>query len=144
MKRIFLLILFLIISNKAIASIECEVLICNKDTIGYNFISNDKVEISGLNLNVQHIFSVNHSYEVAENSILILQPLLILNKEKDSKSRPVGWIFRRTLDYVSLEYANSDWSRKFLWNCEITSLNQLKIRMKIKLNKLIKVNGKKK
>ena len=51
MKRIFSLILFVIISNKAIASVKGETLICDKDTRGYNFISKDEVKISGINLN---------------------------------------------------------------------------------------------
>ena len=44
MKRIFSLILLIIISNKAIASVEGENLICDKDTRGYNFISKDEVK----------------------------------------------------------------------------------------------------
>ena len=141
MKRIFLLILFVIISNKVIASVEGEILICDKDTRGYNFISKDEVKISGINLNELKIFFVNHLYEVAENAIYIQQPLTALDKE--ATPRPIGWIFRRNLDYVSLNYVNGDWSRNFLWSCEITSLNQLEIRMKNKLNKLKKANSKK-
>ena len=64
-----------------------------------------------------------------------------MDKEQGLTLRPIGWIFRRTLDYVSLEYVNGDWSRKFLWTCEITTSNQLKIRMKNKLNQLIKAGG---
>jgi len=141
MKRIFSLILFVIFSNEVIASVEGESIICNKDTRGYNFISKDKVKISSINLNKLVIFSVNHSYEVAENAIFIQQPITALDKEE--KSRPIGWIFRRDLDYVSLNYINGDWSRKFLWSCEITTSEQLDIRIKNKLNDLIKVNGKK-
>ena len=141
MKRIFSLILFVIISNKAIASVEGEILICDKDRRAYNFISKDVVKISGINLNELKIFSINHSYEINENAIFIQQPLKALdNKEKP---RPIGWIFRRTLDYVSLDYVNGDWSRKFLWSCETTTSEQLNIRIKNKLNELIKVNGKK-
>ena len=51
MIRIFSLILFVIISNKAIASVKGETLICDKDTRGYNFISKDEVKILGINLN---------------------------------------------------------------------------------------------
>ena len=51
MKNIFLLILFVIISNKAIASIEGENIICDKDKRGYNFISKNEVKISVINLN---------------------------------------------------------------------------------------------
>ena len=141
MIRIFSLILLIIISNKAIASLVGETLICDKDTRGYNFISQDEVKISGINLNELITFSINHSYEVAENAIFIQQPLTALGKEETS--RPIGWIFRRNLDYVSLDYVNGDWSRKFLWSCEITSSEQLEIKMKNKLNKLIKARGKK-
>ena len=140
MKRIFLLILFVIFSNEVIASIEGVTLICDKDSKGYNFISKDKVKISSINLNKLDIFSVNHSYEVAENAIFIQQPITVL--EKEEKSRPIGWIFRRNLDYVSLDYINGDWSRRFLWSCEITTSEQLNTRIKNKLNDLIKVNGK--
>ena len=141
MKRIISLILFVIFSNKVIASVEGETIICDKDTRGYNFISKDKVKISSINLNKLVIFSVNHSYEVAENAIFIQQPITALDKEV--KPRPIGWIFRRNLDYVSLDYINGDWSRRFLWSCEITTSEQLNIRIKNKLNDLIKVNGKK-
>ena len=141
MIRIFSLILFVIISNKAIASVKGETLICDKDTRGYNFISKNKVKISGINLNELKIFFVNHSYDVAENAIFIKQPLTALDKEETSK--PIGWIFRRNLDYVSLDYINGDWSRKFLWSCEITTSEQLNIRIKNKLNELIKASVKK-
>ena len=141
MIRIFSLILLIIISNKAIASLVGETLICDKDTRGYNFISQDEVKISGINLNELNIFYINHSYELTENAIFIQQPLTSFDKEETT--RPIGWIFRRNLDYVSLNYVNGDWSRNFLWSCEITSLNQLEIRMKNKLNKLKKANSKK-
>ena len=140
MKRIFSLILFVIFSNELLASVEGETIICYKDTRGYSFISKDKVKISSINLNKLDIFSVNHSYEVAENAIFIQQPITALDKEE--KPRPIGWIFRRNLDYVSLNFINGDWSRKFLWSCEITTSEQLDIRIKNKLNDLIKVNGK--
>ena len=140
MKRIFSLILLIIISNKAIASLEGETLICDKDTRGYNFISKNEVKISGINLNELNTFSVNHSYEIAENAIFIQQPLAVVDKE--ATARPIGWIFRRNLDYVSLEFFNGDWSRKFLWTCEITSSNKLEIRIKNKLNELIKASDK--
>ena len=140
MKRIFLLILLIIISNKAIASVKGETLICDKDTRGYNFISKNEVKISVINLNELNTFYINNSYELTENAIFIQQPLTSLNKEETYK--PIGWIFRRNLDYVSLDYVNGDWSRKFLWSCEITTSEQLKIRIKNKLNELIKVNGK--
>ena len=141
MKRIFSLILFVIFSSEVIASVEGETIICDKDTRGYNFISKDEVKISGINLNELNIFSINHLYEITENAIFIKQPLTALDKEETSK--PIGWIFRRNLDYVSLDYINGDWSRKFLWSCETTTSEQLNIRIKNKLNKLIKVNSKK-
>ena len=140
MKRIFSLILFVIFSYEVIASVEGETIICDKDTRGYNFISKDKVKISSIKLNKLDIFSLNHSYEVAENTIFIQQPITALDKEE--KPRPIGWIFRRNLDYVSLDYINGDWSRRFLWSCEITTSEQLNIRIKNKLNYLIKVKGK--
>jgi hypothetical protein len=137
----FSFMLFVIISNKAIASVKGETLICDKDKRGYNFISKNEVKISVINLNELNTFYINHSYELTENAIFIQQPLTSLNKEETYK--PIGWIFRRNLDYVSLDYVNGDWSRKFLWSCEITTSEQLKIRIKNKLNELIKVNGKK-
>ena len=141
MKRIFSLILLIIISNKANASVKGETLICDKDTRGYNFISKDEVKISGINLSKLNTLSTNHSYEITVNAIFIKQPLTALDKEETS--RPIGWIFRRNLDYVSLDYTNGDWSRRFLWSCEITTSEQLNIRIKNKLNDLIKDNGKK-
>ena len=141
MKRIFSFILFVMVSNNAFASLEGKALICDKDKIGYDFISNDQVKISGINLTKLNKFSINHSYELAENAIFIQQPITELNKEK--KNKPIGWVFRKTLDYVSLDYANGDWSRKFLWSCELTSSNQLEIRLKNKIDKLIKANEKK-
>mgnify|MGYP001191454910 CR=1 FL=1 len=141
MKRIFSLILLIIISNKAIASVEGEILICDKDTRGYNFISRDEVKVLGINLNELRILSINHSYEINENAIFIQQPLTVLDKEETP--RPVGWIFRRKLDYVSLDYINGDWSRKFLWSCEVTSSKQLEIRLKNKLDRLTSSSEKK-
>ena len=133
--------LFVIISNKVIASVEGDTLICDKDRRGYNFISKNEVKISGINLNELNTFYINHSYELTENAIFIQKPLTSLDKEETP--RPIGWIFRRNLDYVSLDYVNDDWSRKFLWSCEITTSEQLDIRIKNKLNELIKVNSKK-
>ena len=141
MKRIFTLILLIIISNKVIASVEDEILICNEDTRSYSFISKNEVKISVINFNKLNTSSINHSYEVSENVIFIKQPLTALDKDKIC--RPIGWIFRRNLDYVSLDYVNGDWSRKFLWSCEITTSEQLNIRMKHKLNELIKDSIKK-
>ena len=61
MKRIFSLILLIIISNKAIASVKGETLICDKDTRGYNFISKNEVKILGINLNeLKHFLLIIH------------------------------------------------------------------------------------
>ena len=136
MKRLLLFILFAIISNNAIANIKGKTLICDKDSRGYKFISKDKVLVSNINLNRLNINYINHSYELAENAILIKKPLKNFNKDKNSK--PIGWIFRRTLDYVSLDYVNRDWSRKFLWSCEITASDQLDKRLKNQIDKLKK------
>ena len=139
MLRIFLFVLFGIISNNAFANIKGKSLICDKDSRGYNFISKDKVVISIINFDEQIIFPVNHSYELSENAIFIQQPINVLNQEK--KTKLIGWIFRRTLDYVSLDYVNGDSKRKFLWSCEITSPYQLNKRLKNKIDKLIEANG---
>ena len=80
--------------------------------------------------------------ELTESKILIKQPFFSLPKEESLTNRAIGWIFRRNLDYVSLNYNNGDWNRKFSWTCEITSLSQLQLRINEKLNKLIKVNHK--
>ena len=39
---------------------------------------------------------------------------------------------------MSLDYVNGDWSRKFLWSCEITSSDEMEKRLKNKIDKLIK------
>ena len=141
MIRIFSFILFVIISSNAIATIKGKSLICDKDKRGYNFISKNKVEVLSINFDELNIISINHSYKLAENTIFIQQPLVKFHKEKITK--PIGWIFRRNLDYVSLDYVNGDWSRKFLWSCEIISPYQLKRRLKEKINILIKTSAKK-
>ena len=138
----FTLLFLLFFSNQVFASVEGETLICNKDTRGYYFISDNKVKISSINLNELKISSVNHLYELTESKILIKQPFFSLAKEESLTNRAIGWIFRRNLDYVSLNYNNGDWNRKFSWTCEITSLSQLQLRINEKLNKLIKVNHK--
>ena len=81
MIRIFSFILFLIISNYAIATIKGKTLICDGDRRGYNFISKDKVEVFSINLVELNIISINHSYNLAENAIFIQQPSKF-NKEK--------------------------------------------------------------
>ena len=130
MFRIFLFIFLFIISNNSIASVQGETLICDDDRRGYNFISKDKVEISIVNLDDFNIVSFTYLYELAENVIFIKQPETEFNKTK-----MIGWIFRRNLDYVSLYYERGDLSRKFLWSCEITSFKELETRLNNKLNK---------
>ena len=141
MTKIFSFILFVIISNNAIATIKGKTLICDKDKKGYNFITRDKVEVFSINFDELKIISINHSYELAENAIFIKRPLTEFNKEKITK--PIGWIFRRNLDYVSLNFINGDWTRKFLWSCEITSSKRLETRLKDKLDKFINASKKK-
>ena len=140
MIKLFSFILFLLISNNAIATVKGKTLICDKDKRGYNFLTKDKVEVYSINFDELNIISINHSYELAGNAIFIQRPLMEFNKEKITK--PIGWIFRRNLDYVSLDFINGDWRRKFLWSCEITSSKGLETRLKNKLNKLIKPSKK--
>ena len=129
MIRIFIFILFLMISNKAISSVQGVTLICDDDRRGYNFIGKDKVEISIVNLDDFNIVSLSYLYELTENIIFIKQ-----RAKEFNKTNTIGWIFRRNLDYVSLYYERGDLSRKFLWSCEITSLKDLETRLKSKLN----------
>ena len=131
MIRVFFLIIFVISSNKVIATIQGKSLICDKDSRGYNFITKDNVEVLSVNFDQLKIISINHSYQLNENSIFINRPIKVTSKYQ--KSKPIGWIFRRTLDYVSLEYVNGDWNRKFLWSCQIVKSDQLKNRLKKKL-----------
>ena len=140
MIKLFSFILFLLISNNAIATVKGKTLICDKDKRGYNFLTKDKVEVYSINFDELNIISINHSYELAGNAIFIQRPLMEFNKEKITK--PIGWIFRRNLDYVSLDFIDGDWRRKFLWSCEITSSKGLETRLKNKLNKLIKPSKK--
>jgi len=135
----FTLLFLLFFSNQVFASVEGKTLICDKDTRGYYFISNNKVEISSINLNELKISSVNHLYELTESTILIKQPFVSVNKEENLTTRAIGWIFRRNLDYVTLNYNNGDWIRKFSWTCETTSLSQFQLRINEKLNELINV-----
>ena len=135
----FTLLFLLFFSNQVFASVEGKTLICDKDTRGYYFISNNKVEISSINFNELKISSVNHLYELTESTILIKQPFVSVNKEENLTTRAIGWIFRRNLDYVTLNYNNGDWIRKFSWTCETTSLSQFQLRINEKLNELINV-----
>ena len=129
MIRIFIFILFLMISNKSISSVQGVTLICDDDRRGYNFIGKDKVEISIVDLDDFNIVSLSYLYELTENVIFIKQ-----RAKEFNKTNTIGWIFRRNLDYVSLYYERGDLSRKFLWSCEITSLKDLETRLKNKLN----------
>ncbi len=135
MVRIFSLILLVTISNNVVASIQDQTLICDKDRRGYIFMTENKVQALSINFDELNIISISHSYKLTENVIFIQQPLTELNKENINK--PIGWIFRRNLDYVSLDYVNGDWSRKISWECEVVSFNQLNKRLKSKLQKLI-------
>ena len=141
MARLFLFIFCLIISNKAVGNVQGKTLICDKDRRGYNFISKDTVEVLSINFYELNIISINHSYELAENAIFIYEISIELNIK--TKPKPIGWIFRRNLDYVGLVYVNGEWSRKFFWSCEVIPLKSLKTRLKNKLNKLKKVSEKK-
>ena len=82
MIRIFLSILLLIISNKAIASVQGEALICDEDRRGYIFSSKNEVRVLSINFDELKIIAINHLYKLEENAILIQQPLTELNKEK--------------------------------------------------------------
>ncbi len=135
---VFFTIFFIISSNIATATIQGETLICDKDTRGYNFVTKDKVEFLSIDFEELKIISIHYSYHINDNSIFINKPTKEFYKEK--KSKPIGWIFRRTLDYVSLDYVNGDWSRKFLWSCEIIMSDRLKKRLQNKIDKLKKVN----
>ena len=137
----FFLLLLIIISNNSIAALKGNTLICDKDRRGYNFITRDEVEIFRINFDELNIISIKHSYELVENVIFIRRPIKEFNKEKITN--PIGWIFRRNLDYVSLDFINGDWRRKFLWSCEITSSKGLEARLKDKLDKFVNANEKK-
>ena len=141
MIKIFSFLLFVIISKNAIATVKDNILICDKDRRGYNFITRYEVEVFNINFDELNITSIKHSYELAENAIFIQRPLTEFNKKKLTK--PMGWIFRRNLDYVSLDFINGDWRRNFLWSCEITSSKGLETRLKDKLDKYINASEKK-
>ena len=74
--------LFVLISDNAIATIKGKTLICDKDKIGYNFITKYKVEVYSINFDELNIISINHLYELTENAIFIKQPVTEFNKEK--------------------------------------------------------------
>ena len=118
--------LFYYTYNEAIASVTGKTLICDKNTKGYHFISENKVNVLNLNLGEFKINTIQHFYELTENVIIIKQPFDLIGKEDNLRSRPVGWIFRRNLDYVQLKQdINGDWNQNFLWNCEVTKLQTL-------------------
>ncbi len=127
--------LFLLLSyNEAIASVTGKTLICDDNTKGYHFISEKNVNVLSLNFDQLKIITIQHFYELTENVIFIKQPTQLIEKEGNLRSRPVGWIFRRNLDYVQLKQdINGDWNQKFLWNCEITNLQTLKLEINNKL-----------
>ena len=72
-----------------------------------------------------------------------MQFLLKNMSEFNKKNTTYWWIFRRTLDYVSLNYVNGDWNEGFmeLWNYPS---DQLKQRLQNKIDHLIKVGKNKK
>ena len=79
---------------------------------------------------------IEHFYELTENVIFIKQPFDLIEKGNNLISRPVGWIFRRNLDYVQLKQnINGDWNQKFLWNCEVKKLQTLLLEIYNKLTK---------
>ena len=131
----FLFLLFFY--NEAIASVTGKTLICDDNSRGYHFITDKKVNVLSLNFDELKIFTIEHFYNLTENVIFINQPYDLIEKEDNSISRPVGWIFRRNLDYVQLKQdINCDWNQKFLWNCEVTKLQTLILKINNKLKKI--------
>ena len=47
----FFFIILIFVSNQVFASLKGETLICDKDKIGYNFLSKNIVNVLGINLN---------------------------------------------------------------------------------------------
>ena len=131
----FLFLLFFY--NEAIASVTGKTLICDDNSRGYHFITDKKVNVLNLNLNDFKINTIQHFYELTENVIFIKQPLDLIEEVDNLRIRPLGWIFRRNLDYVRLKQdINGDWNQKFLWNCEVTKLQTLILRINNKLKKI--------
>ena len=131
----FLFLLFFY--NEAIASVTGKTLICDDNTKGYHFISEKKVKFLSINLDELKIITIEQFYELNENVIFIKQPTQLIEKEDNLRSRPVGWIFRRNLDYVQLKQdINGDWNQKFLWNCEVTKLQTLILKINNKLKNI--------
>jgi len=131
----FLFLLFFY--NEAIASVTGKTLICDNNTRGYHFISEKKVNVLSINLDELTIITIEHFYELTENAIFIKQPFDLIEKKDNLRSKPIGWIFRRNLDYVQLKQnINGDWNQKFLWNCEVTKLETLILEINNKLKKI--------
>ena len=118
MIRFFVLFL-LMFSNEVIASVTGKTLICDDNTRGYHFISKTKVNVLSLNLKESKIITHDHFYELTDHLIFIKRLSNLKEKEDNLKSKPIGWIFRRSLDYVQLEKINGDYNQKFLWSCQI-------------------------
>ena len=136
MIRFFFLFL-IFFNNEAIPSVTGKTLICDNNTKGYHFLSENKVNVLSLNLDEFKINTIQHFYELTENVIFIKQPLDLIEEVDNLRIRPLGWIFRRNLDYVQLKQdINGDWNQKFLWNCEVTKLQTLILKINNKLKKI--------
>ena len=137
MIRFFFLFL-LFFSNEVIAFVTGKTLICDNNNRGFHFISDKKVNVLSLNLHEFKIITLDHFYELTENVIFIKQQFNFIEKEDNLRSKPIGWIFRRNLDYVQLKKnINGDWNQKFLWSCEVTKLQTLILEINNKLEKII-------
>jgi len=131
----FLFLLFFF--DEAIASVTGKTLICDDNSRGYHFITDKKVNVLSLNFDELKIFTIEHFYNLTENVIFIKQPTQLIEKEDNLRTRPLGWIFRRNLDYVQLKQdINGDWHQKFLWNCEVTKLQTLILKINNKLKNI--------
>jgi len=131
----FLFLLFFY--DEAIASVTGKTLICDDNSRGYHFITDKKVNVLSLNFDELKIFTIEHFYNLTENVIFIKQPTQLIEKEDNLRTRPLGWIFRRNLDYVQLKQdINGDWNQKFLWNCEVTKLKTLILKINNKLKNI--------
>ena len=123
--------------DEAIASVTGKTLICDDNSRGYHFITDKKVNVLSLNFDELKIFTIEHFYNLTENVIFIKQPTQLIEKEDNLRTRPLGWIFRRNLDYVQLKQdINGYWNQKFLWNCEVTKLQTLILKINNKLKKI--------
>ena len=72
MLRIFSLILLVIISNNALASIQDQTLICDKDRRGYIFLTHNKVQVISINFDELNITSISHSYKLTDKLFHVL------------------------------------------------------------------------